>query len=117
MWPCPETEDILQGNGDEVSIFDAEDPTKRKLEYALFLDSSYRLGVVTDLYMHVFTTLFDLDPERFFATDLARKVEVTKQSESLRNPKPISDTYYIENNLDSKDKFERLKYALSINNT
>ena len=114
VWPCPETEDILQGNGDEVSIFDAEDPTKRKLEYALFLDQKLQIRRVTDLYMHVFTTLFDLDPERFFATDLARKVEVTKQSESLRNPKPISYTYYIENNLDSKDKFERLKYALSI---
>lgn len=114
IWVCPEIEETQSGNGDEINIFDADDPTSKKLDYAIFLDQKLQSSKITDLYMHVFTTLFDLEAERFFATDLGEKVEITKQPETLRNPKPISNTYFIENHLNNKDKFERLKYALTV---
>ncbi len=114
IWPYPDVQLEEEIDYEEVNIFDAEDPTKKKLEYAIFLDEKLRSKRVGDLFVHVFSELFELDPERFFTTDLAERVEITKESDSLRSPKQISDTYYIEAHLNNRDKFERLKYALTI---
>ena len=114
IWPCPVILDDELVTSDEVSIFDAEDPTNKKLDYAIFLEQKLQSSKVADLYTHVFTTLFDLDGERFFATDLAEKVQVTNKPETLRSPKALNEICFIETNLSNKDKFERLKYALNI---
>jgi hypothetical protein len=114
IWPCPVAEEDVLTMSDEVNIFDAEDPTNRKLDYAIFLDQKLQSSKVTDLYMHVFTTLFDLDGQRFFTTDLAIKAQVTNKPETIRSPKTLNETYFIEVNLSNKDKFERMKYALGI---
>lgn len=114
IWPYPDIQLEEEIDYEEVNIFEAEDPTKKKLEYAIFLDEKLRSKRVSDLFVYVFSKLFELDPERFFTTDLAERVEITKESDSLRYSKQISDTYYIEAHLNNKDKFERLKYALAI---
>ncbi len=114
IWPYPDVQIEEQIDYEEVNIFDAGDPTNKKLDYAIFLDEKLRSKRVSDLFVFVFSTLFELDPERFFITDLAERVELTKNRDSLRSPKPISDIYYIEAHLSNKDKFKRLKYALTI---
>ncbi len=114
IWPYPDVQLEEEIEYEEVNIFDAEDPTNKKLEYSIFLDEKLRSKRVSDLFVHVFSELFELDPERFFTTDLAERIEITKDPESLRSPKQVSDTYYIEAHLSNKDKFERLKYALAI---
>ena len=86
----------------------------KNLEYAIFRDEKLPCITVTDLYIAVLKRLFDLEPKHFFGTDLARKVKITKEKTELRAPKPISDIYYIESNLGSSGKFERLKDALEI---
>lgn len=86
----------------------------KNLEYAIFRDEKLLCTTVTDLYIAVLKRLFDLEPKHFFGTDLARKVKITKEKTELRAPKPINDIYYIESNLGSSGKFERLKDALEI---
>lgn len=114
IWPYPNVHVEADDDFEEVNIFDAEDPTDKNLEYAIFRDEKLSCTTVTDLYIAVLKRLFDLEPKHFFGTDLARKVKITKEKTELRAPKPINDIYYIESNLGSSGKFERLKDALEI---
>lgn len=114
IWPYPNVHVEADDDFEEVNIFDAEDPTDKNLEYAIFRDEKLPCTTVTDLYIDVLKRLFDLEPKHFFGTDLARKVKITKEKTELRAPKPINDIYYIESNLGSSGKFERLKEALEI---
>ena len=114
IWPYPNVHVEADDDFEEVNVFDAEDPTDKNLEYAIFRDEKLPCITVTDLYIDVLKRLFDLEPKHFFGTDLARKVKITKEKTELRAPKPISDIYYIESNLGSSGKFERLKDALEI---
>lgn len=114
IWPYPNVHVEADDDFEEVNVFDAEDPTDKNLEYAIFRDEKLPCITVTDLYIAVLKRLFDLEPKHFFGTDLARKVKITKEKTELRAPKPISDIYYIESNLGSSGKFERLKDALEI---
>ena len=115
IWEYPEIELKENGSELEINIFEAEDPKFKKLEYAIFFDQKMELNQVAKLYAEVFKQLFDSQPETFFTTDLAEKLTLTKDPENgaLRQPVKINDNYYIEGNLDSNGKFERIKYALS----
>ncbi|MBS3768071.1 MAG: hypothetical protein KGY75_08140, partial [Candidatus Cloacimonetes bacterium] len=78
----------------------------------IFLDQKKKLKNITELYAFVISTLFDLEPKKFFITDLQEQMELTNNPEKLRQPKKISETYFIETSLNSKEKFKRLKYLL-----
>lgn len=100
---------------EEVNIFDAGDPKGKKLDYALFLDQKLEIRQISKLYQIVISQLFDSEPQRFFTSDLAEKLSLTKfpNEANLLSPMAINDTYYIESNLDSKGKFERIKQVLT----
>ncbi|MDD9859352.1 MAG: DUF262 domain-containing protein [Nitrospira sp.] len=102
------------GNGEtrETNIFEADDPTGKKLEYAIFLEGRIEVSGFTELYAEVFGQLFELHPETFFSTDLAQGIGLTKNPQDLRDSLPITDTYFIEKNMDNKAKFEKIKQAL-----
>lgn len=112
IWPYPEVTIEENENYDEVNIFEAEDPTRMKLDYIIFLDQKKKLKNITELYAFLISTLFDLEPKKFFITDLQEQMELTNNPENLRQPKEISETYFIETSLNSKEKFKRLKYLL-----
>lgn len=101
---------------DEVNIFDADEPTHKKLAYVIFFNQKLAITRVTELYVHVMKTLFELQPDTFFSTDLAERITLTQQKEYLRQPAQINDLYYIETNIDNSGKFDRIKYALSLVN-
>lgn len=119
IWQFPEVEldekDEKEENN-EINIFEAEEPTHKKLEYAIFFDQKIEVNQVAKLYVEVFKKLFDLQPETFFATDLAEKLALTKnpQEAILRQAVPINETYFIEGNIDNAGKFDRIKHALTI---
>ncbi len=114
IWPSPEIDITETSQYGEVNIFEADDPRNKKLEYAVFLDQKIELKEVAKLYAEIFKRLFELQPETFFTTDLGTKIGLTKNPTpgSPRQAVAINDTYYIEGNLDSNSKFEKLKYAL-----
>jgi uncharacterized protein with ParB-like and HNH nuclease domain len=116
IWEVPDIdiEDITDGN--EVSIFEAEEPKGKKLEYAVFFDQKLEVNQVAKLYFEVFRQLFELQPETFFTTDLGEKIGLTKNP-SEGNPRQaiqLNDTYVIEGNIDNNGKFDRIKLALKL---
>lgn len=113
IWKYPIVS-VEESTEDEVSIFDAEDPKHKKLEYAIFLNKKIMVREVSKLYDYVLTTLFDKNPDVFFLPEVANKLSLTLEESALRQPSKISDAYYIESNLDSRSKFERMKLLLRL---
>lgn len=116
IWEIPEIDIELEATNDEINIFDAEDPKHKKLEYAIFFNQKLEVTQVAKLYIEVFKQLFDLQPETFFTSDIGDRLSLTKTPETsgLRQAVPISETYFIEANIDNIGKFDRIKQALTI---
>lgn len=116
IWEVPDIsiDDTLDGN--EINIFEAEEPKGKKLEYAVFFDQKIEVNQVAKLYFEVFKQLFELQPETFFTTELAEKIGLTKNP-TEGNPRQaiqLNDTYVIEGNIDNNGKFDRIKLALTL---
>ena len=116
IWQIPEIDIELEATNDEINIFDAEDPKHKKLEYAIFFNQKLEVTQVSKLYIEVFKQLFNLQPETFFTSEIGEKLSLTKTPETsgLRQAVPISETYFIEANIDNMGKFDRIKQALTI---
>jgi uncharacterized protein with ParB-like and HNH nuclease domain len=118
IWKYPEIDVEPTENSGEINIFDAEDPTHKKLDYAIFLDQKIEVTQISKLYVEVLKKLFEISPTTFFATDLGERIGLVKfpNKNSLRQAAPMNDTYFIETNIDNLNKFEKLKNALTIFN-
>ena len=116
IWEYPPIDIDQIADNEEVNIFEADDPTHKKLSYAIFFDQKIEVNQVAKLYVEVFKQLFSLQPETFFTTDLKDKISLVKKPDkkSLRQAVKINDTYYIEANISNTGKFELIKHALSI---
>ena len=118
VWSYPDIGEAISAEpATEVSIFEAEDPKHKKLEYAIFLDSKMEVTQVSRLYINIIGELFNLTPDLFYSTDLGGRVGLShgeEQAKKLRQPANIKENYYIETNLDNVGKFERIKHALSV---
>lgn len=114
IWKFPPVflEEATNDN-EEVNIFDAEEPTHKRLEYAIFFDQKLEVKIITDLYEKVMITLFELNPESFFTDEIESKLTLTKNPEKCREIIALNDTYFIERHMSSKDKFDRIKLLLN----
>ena len=113
IWKFPEVENDAEFGTKVVNIFEAENPNSKKLEHAIFFDKKIEVREVAKLYKEVFKQLFDLEPEKFLDTELGRKIGLTKAINNLRQPIQINDSYFIEANIDNKNKFDRIKAELT----
>ncbi len=115
IWELPNIIIDQQVDNNEVNIFEADEPTYKKLEYAVFFDNKIEVNQVAKLYIEVFKQLFDLQPETFFTTDIGFKIGLTKAPEQskTRSPAMLNDTYFIDAGYSNKDKFDRIKLALT----
>lgn len=116
IWEYPPIDTDQVSDNEEVNIFEADDPTHKKLSYAIFFDQKIEVNQVAKLYVEVFKQLFSLQPETFFTTDLKDKISLVKEPDKkrLRQAVKINDTYYIEANISNTGKFDLIKHALSI---
>ena len=114
IWPFPDIKMDKETDFNEVNIFDAEDPTHKRLEYVIFFDRKLGISTVASLYSEVIKTLFYLQPESFFTSDLSEHLKLTKDSKICREPVRINETYFIESHMNNKGKFERIKRALTV---
>lgn len=116
IWPLPQIEMPEVSEENEISIFDAEDPKHKKLEYAIFFNERLEVTQVAKLYSDVFKKLFELQPETFFSSELGKRIGLTRdpEGEGIRQAIPLNEFYCIEGNLDNVTKFERIKMALRI---
>ncbi len=114
IWCYPDFDIPDAASKEEVSIFEAEDPTGRKLEYAVFADERREVTTVSDLYLLVMRELYARNPEPFFASNLRDRLRLSKNASDCRNAFELHDGCYIEGNLSSLAKFERLQEALTL---
>lgn len=112
IWEYPDVEVEAIDSYEEVNIFEAEDPTDKKLEYFIFFEQKQNKHKVSELFEYVMTFLFKEQPDVFFNTDLGEKLRLTNQKDQLRQSLQLSEVYFIEANLSNKAKFDRLKYTL-----
>jgi hypothetical protein len=64
------------------------------------------------MYSHVISNLFNENPSKFLLSDLKDTVSLTTDRNRLRNPYAINDTYFIESNINTNRKFNKLKRVL-----
>lgn len=116
IWEIPEIDIEPETNYDERNIFDAEEPTHKKLEYAIFFNQKIAVSNVSNLYIEVFKLLFELQEETFFTSEIGKQISLTKSPEidNLRQAVRINNNYFIETNHNSMKKFELIKNALTI---
>lgn len=113
IWEYPKVNIIFDSAEEEVSLFQAEEPKDKKLEYYVFRDEKVVTSVFSKMYTNVITELFRDNPAKFMMSDIKDIVSLSSNKESLRSATPINDTYYIEANLDSNGKFRKLKQVLT----
>lgn len=113
VWPAPAVEVVAETNGDEINIFDAEEPRFKRLEYAVFLGARLNVTQVAKLYVEVLEQLLVLQPEAFQGTKLGERIQLTSEPDTLRQAVRVAEGYFVEGNIDSSNKFERMKLALS----
>lgn len=114
IWRYPDLEIPDSATNEEVSIFEAEDPTGRKLEYAVFADERREITSVSDLYSLVMRELYARNPEPFFASSLRDRLRLSKNVSDCRSAIELHEGYFIEGNLSSLAKFERIQEALTL---
>lgn len=98
----------------EVNIFDGYYSKGRKLEYVVFLDEEIKVENISDLFVQVVSILFEKYKNVFFTKSLIKKLKLTKDKIELSSPQKIGDGYFIEGDLKSKDKYEKIKHILEI---
>ena len=113
VWSEPKIITDRDGEIGEVSIFDADDPTNRKLEFAIFFGKRVNKRNITDLYQHIFSRLIDKAPDSLIGTEIGARLGISQTRTPLRDPIQISENIYIETNISSKTKFDRVKLALT----
>lgn len=112
IWEFPDIQIEVKNTDDEVNIFDAEDPTGKKLDYAIFFEKKLEVADVTKLYTEVIKQLFELQPETFFSPEISKKIILSKNptEDRLKTPARLNDTYFIDTNLSNIEKFKRIKH-------
>jgi len=116
IWGYPEIKIEHTEDSDEVNIFDAADPTGKKLDYAVFFNKRWDITTISDLFVNVVKELFLLQPEIFFNTEIKEKLRIITNlndtSQNIRFEK-LNDTYYFNTTYSSTQKFEKLKELLT----
>jgi hypothetical protein len=116
IWTYPNINIEINSDNEEINIFEAEDPTWKRLEYMIFCGEKIEKSSAAGYYVEIFKKLFELQPEIFFTTDLGNRIRLSKLGEesALRRAAPVNDTYFVEVSYSTKDLFNRIKYALTV---
>lgn len=100
---------------EEINIFDAGDPTGKKLDYIIFNGEKIDKVVdVSKLFSFVLRYYYNQDKEAFFTEEMQSLIQITKNKDELRTEYPIDidDIYFAENNYSSERKFYLIKYLI-----
>ena len=113
VWPAPSVDVLAGPDVEEVNIFEAEEPKFKKLEYAVFLGNRLWVTQVSRLYVEVIQQLLLEQPDAFHGTKLGDRIQLTSDPASLRQSVQVGEGYFVEANIDSTSKFERMKFILA----
>jgi len=116
IWEYPNIQIESDNENDEVDIFEADDPTDKKLEYYVFLDQRVDVSNVSHMFKTIFKQLFDLQPDTFFNSTIKDRISISNNPDTYgnRSYERLNDTYFMCTNYSSIEKIERIKEALRI---
>ena len=113
VWPAPSVDVLVGPDAEEVNIFEAEEPKFKKLEYAVFLGNRLWVTQVSRLYVEVIQHPLSEQPDAFHDTKLGDRIQLAADPASLRHSVQVTEGYFVEGNIDSTTKFERMKFVLT----
>ncbi len=112
IWQFPNVEIPTVEMDAEMSIFDAEPPTHKKLEYFIFEDTKVDETAIAQMYFYVLRALYAKNPELLLES--TQVIKITNTPSDFRAPQEFINGYYLESNIDSNNKFSILKKILSV---
>lgn len=113
IWPYPDVEvQITEDSSEEQTIFDADSPRHKKLEYFIFEDTKVEEEAIAQMYFYVIRQLYDRNPQLLVESQDVFKI--TRESSDFRSPQEIANGWYVEANIDSDTKFSALKKLLTL---
>jgi hypothetical protein len=119
IWKYPNIVIEKIEENEAVNIFEADDPTNKKIDYIVFFDVSYQPDSFRSLYLLVLNKVIELYPE-FVTSDLAKKWDITtEKKEYTKNQSyntPINDMYFARAGISAGVTFKRIKQVLGMYN-
>ena len=115
VWKYPNV--IITNDNIEVDIFEADDPTGKKLEYIKFNGEEYNdITDVSKLFSFILKYYYSEKEELFFTDEIQKVIKITTNKKELVSDYPIqlSDIYYAENTYSSDKKFDLIKKLIDI---
>ena len=115
VWRYPNI--VIVNNNIEVNIFNADNPTGKKLEYIKFNGEEYNdITDVSKLFSFILKYYYSEKEELFFTDDIQKVIKITTNKKELVSDYPIqlSDIYYAENTYSSDKKFDLIKKLIDI---
>lgn len=115
VWKYPNV--IITNDNIEVDIFEADDPTNKKLEYIKFNGEEHNdITDVSKLFSFIIKYYYNEKKELFFTDEIQKVIKITTNKEELISDYPIqlSDIYYAENTYSSDKKFDLIKKLIDI---
>lgn len=100
---------------EETNIFEAGDPTGKKLDYIIFNGEKIDKVVdVSKLFSFILRYYYNQNKELFFTEEMQSLIQITKNKDELRTEYPIDidDIYFAENKYSSERKFYLIKYLI-----
>ena len=110
IWQYPDISLPKDENDSEQNIFEAEEPTNKKLEYFIFQETKIDETIITQMFIYVVRELYKISPEMLLEN--IGVIKLSKVTSDFRTPQELENGYFIEVNMDSQSKFNILKKLL-----
>ena len=113
IWKYPDIK-VNNMTNSEIDIFEADDPTGKKLDYIIFNGEKINITDVSKLFSYILKYYYNQNPNLFFTEEMQNLIQITKNKDELRSEYPIDidDIYFAENNYSSERKFYLIKYLI-----
>lgn len=111
IWSYPDVVLETDEEAVEQSIFEAESPTHKKLEYFIFKNNKVEESAIANMYYYVLQQLYAINTGLLLGNDI---LKITRNKEDFRSAQEITNGYFVEFNIDSNTKFNILKKLLSL---
>ena len=112
IWELPDLEIKDLEDTEEQNIFDAENPTYKKLEYFIFENTKVEEDAIAQMYFYVIRKLYEKNTQLLISNQDIFKI--TRDSKDFRAAQEVVNGWYIESNIDSNTKFTVLKRLLDL---
>ncbi len=112
IWEYPDVEITDIYELDEQNIFDADNPTYKKLEYFIFENTKVEEDTIAQMHFYVIRNLYEKNSQLLVSNQDVLKI--TRNESDFRYPQEITNGWFIESNIDNNSKFTILKKLLSL---